>query len=239
MDRKLSLIKSEEKVHEKRVFPRFPIGQMIFKDKKNGITFEVKDISLSGVQLELKDGEAPYQVQNKVEGTLHWRGDDIELAGLVQWVNENRYGLRFEENSRELEDLKNFLSLDNIVSHIRPIHENPLDIELPNNLKYWLKADGVLEIFVWELPLSGISRFQILFMENYLEWTEGEGVRTGRVLTQRNLETPLTLEDEVVFEADESVSSEKLHLGKRILGAVNPMHIHHADRDFLLYKLKI
>ncbi len=238
MDRKLSLIKSTEKVHEKRVFPRFPIGLMIFKDQEKNLSFEVKDISLTGMQLEFKDGACQYTVGSEVFGTLHWRSDEMSLQSVVQWVRENRLGLRFPEDGASVNTLKSFLSLDNIVSHIRAIHENPIGVEMPNGLKYWLKADGVLEIFVWEAPRSGISKFHILFMENFLEWTEGVGLRTGSVLTQRNLETPLTLEDEMVFEADELVDDEKIHLGKRILGAINPEHIHHADREFLLYKLK-
>ena len=238
MDRKLSLIKSEEKTHEKRVFPRFPIGLMIFKDQAHAMSFEVKDISLTGMQLEFKDGSCPYKLGDSVKGTLHWRSDEMVLNSLVQWQRDNRLGLKFPEDDNSVDTLKSFLSLDNIVSHIRAIHENPIGIEMPNGLKYWLKADGVLEIFVWEAPRSGISRFQILFMENFLEWTEGVGLRTGKVLTQRNLETPLTLEDEMVFEADEAVDDEKIHLGKRIFGAIDPEHIHHADREFLLYKLK-
>lgn len=238
MDRKLSLIKSEEKIHEKRVFPRFPIGLMIFKDEKNAVSFEVKDISLTGMQLELKDGVCPLKLGDTVNGSLHWRSDEMNIGAVVQWVHENRLGLRFPEEGKSHDALKSFLSLDNIVSHIRAIHANPIGVEMPNGLKYWLRADGVLEIFVWEAARSGISRFQILFMENFLEWTEGVGLRTGRVVTQRNLETPLTLEDEMVFEADETINDEKIHLGKRILGAIDPEHIQHADREFLLYKLK-
>ncbi len=238
MDRKLNLIKNVDKVHEKRIFPRFPIGLMVFKEKTESFSYEVVDISLTGMQLEIKDGAISFSPGSKISGSLHWRGDEVDLGGDVQWVHEQRLGVKFPEAGIFIENLKNFLSLDNIVSHIRAIHENSLDFEIPNNLKYWLKADGVLEIFVWELPRSGISKFQIIFMEHYIEWIDGLGLCTGRVLTQRNLNTPLALEDEMIFEADDSLAAEKIHLAKRIIGSIDPTHIHHEDRDFILYKLK-
>ncbi len=239
MDRKLSLIKSTEEVQEKRVFPRFPIGLMIFKDQAHRMTFEVKDISLTGMQLELKDGAVGYNLKDTIFGSLHWRSDEVKLGGKIQWKAGSRIGVMFEENSLAVTELKNFLSLDNIVSHIRPIHENQLQLEIPNGLKYWLKADGVLEIFVWELPRSGISKFQIHFMETFIEWVEGEGLRTGKIKSERNVETPLSLEDELIFSPDEQLDSEKIHLAKRVLGSISLDHIQHLDREFLLYKLKM
>ncbi len=238
MERKLSLIKNTEKLQEKRIFPRFPIGLMIFKDQKNALTFEVKDISLNGMQIELKDGVNAYRNLESICGELHWRGDEISLNGEVQWASGQRLGIRFQ-NDEHADSLKGLLSLDNVVSHIKAVHENPLSLDLPHGLKYWLKADGVLDFFVWELPLSGISHFQILFMENFIEWNEGVGLRTGRIINQRNIETPLNFQDELIIENDTEIQADRIHLAKRILSSINPIHINHSDREFLLYKIKI
>ena len=54
----LNLVK-DEAVLEKRVFPLFPFSSLFFKVDKAGHIFEVKDISHTGMQIEIKDGNAP------------------------------------------------------------------------------------------------------------------------------------------------------------------------------------
>ena len=100
-----------------------------------------------------------------------------------------------------------------------------MTLDLPNNLKYWLKADGVLEIFVWEHTSSGISRFQILMMEHFIEWEEGIGLRTGRIMTQRDLDTPLSLEDEFVFQIDEGAVQDKIDMALGVARKINEDHL--------------
>jgi hypothetical protein len=41
------------------------------------------------------------------------------------------------------------------------------------------------------------------------------------------------------FTPDEVLDTEKIHLAKRVLGSISLDHIHHLDREFLLYKLKM
>jgi hypothetical protein len=133
--------------------------------------------------------------------------------------------------------MRAFLSFDNIVSHIKPIHKTNIELEIPNDLKYWLKSDGVLEVFVWELKTTGISRFQILVMDHFIEWVEGEGVKTGKVMTQRNLETPLGLEDEFVFQIDEGIIESKVEMALGIVRKLTDEHLPNNAREFLIYKL--
>jgi hypothetical protein len=133
--------------------------------------------------------------------------------------------------------MERFLSFENIVSHIKPLHLSKLEIELPNNLKYWLKSDGVLELFVWEHTQSGISRFQIILMEHFIEWEEGAGVKTGRVMTQRDLDTPLSSEDEFIFQIDDRPTQDKVDLALGIVRKLSEDQIPSSARDFLFYKL--
>ncbi|RPJ78098.1 MAG: hypothetical protein EHM20_04740 [Alphaproteobacteria bacterium] len=243
MERHLSLIKTDYQEMEKRVFPRFPFGFMIFREeqssdaKNSKIVFEVKDISLSGMQLTFKDGTHSFIQGNKIVGNLQWRGSSILVKGKVQWVREGCIGMSFDSSIRFEEEMRSFLSFDNIVSHIKPLHKNDLNMDLPNNLKFWLKADGVLEIFVWEHTSSGISRFQILMMEHFIEWEEGVGIRTGRIMTQRDLDTPLSLEDEFVFQIDGSAVQDKIDMALGVVRKINPDHLPIEARDFLVYKL--
>ncbi len=244
MERHLSLIKTDYQELEKRVFPRFPFGLMIFKEDSgadnghdNKMVFEVKDISLTGMQLSFKDGTHNYSQGKTITGNLQWRGSNLALKGKVQWVRESCIGLSFESSISFEEKMRSFLSYDNIVSHIKPLHKNNMDLDLPNNLKYWLKSDGVLEIFVWEHTSSGISRFQVLFMEHFIEWEEGVGLRTGRIMTQRDLDTPLSLEDEFVFQIDEGADSSKIEMALGVVKKISDENLPLSAREFLVYKL--
>jgi len=245
MERHLSLIKTDFKELEKRVFPRFPFGFMIFKEEskdllKDGSSkkiFEVKDISLSGMQMSVKDGSHNYKTGANIFGNLQWRGLSVQVKGKIQWMRGASIGMSFDSSISFEEKMRSFLSFDNIVSHIKALHNNELTQDLPNNLKYWLKADGVLEIFVWEHISSGISRFQVLMMEHFIEWEEGVGLRTGRIMTQRDLDTPLSLEDEFVFQIDEGAVDLKLEMALGVVKKINSEHLPLEAREFLVYKL--
>ena len=242
MERHLSLIKTDYQEMEKRVFPRFPFGFMIFReetlnDANSKMVFEVKDISLTGMQLSFRDGVHNYTEGLTIRGNLQWRGSTVSVSGKVQWIREGRIGLSFDSSISFEEKMRSFLSFDNIVSHIKPLHKNEMTLDLPNNLKYWLKADGVLEIFVWEHTSSGISRFQILMMEHFIEWEEGIGLRTGRIMTQRDLDTPLSQEDEFVFQIDEGALQDKIDLALGVARKIQEDHLPNEAREFIVYKL--
>lgn len=242
MERHLSLIKTDYQELEKRVFPRFPFGFMIFRDEtanqsNSKMVFEVKDISLSGMQLAFKDGTHNYTQGGKMTGNLQWRGSSVKVMGKVQWIREGCIGLSFDSSISFEEQMRSFLSFDNIVSHIKPLHKSDMPLDMPNNLKFWLKAGGVLEIFVWEHSSSGISRFQVLMMEHFIEWEEGVGLRTGRIMTQRDLDTPLSFEDEYVFQIDDSAVAEKIEMALGVVRKIQGDHLPVEARDFLVYKL--
>jgi hypothetical protein len=241
MERHLSLIKTDYQELEKRVFPRFPYGFMIFReassDSSGKMVYEVKDISLTGMQLAFKDGTHRYGLGTSIAGNLQWRDLSIAVKGKVQWVREACIGLSFDSSIRFVEEMGHFLSYENIVSHIKPLHKSELTFDLPNNLKFWLKADGVLEIFVWEHAHSGISRFQILIMEHFIEWEEGVGLKTGKMMTQRDLDTPLSQEDEFVFQIDEGAKQEKIEMALGVVRKISIAHLPLEARDFLVYKL--
>ena len=238
MERHLSLIKTDYQELEKRVFPRFPFGFMIFKELAGSkMTFEVKDISLTGMQLCFRDGTHVHKIGSKIEGELHWRGSSISIKAKIQWVREAALGISFDSSISFEEKMRSFLSFDNIVSHIKPLHKTEMAIELPNNLKFWLKADGVLDLYVWEHASQGISRFQILMMEHFIEWEEGVGLKTGRVMTQRDLDTPLSQEDEFVFQIDENVVAEKIEMALGVVRKISEDSLPVDAKEFLIYKL--
>jgi hypothetical protein len=74
-------------------------------------------------------------------------------------------------------------------------------------------------------------------MEHFIEWEEGVGIRTGKIMTQRDLDTPLSLEDEFVFQIDEGAVLEKIEMALGVVCKINTDHLPHNARDFLVYKL--
>ncbi len=239
MERRLNLIKNSTGEVEKRVFPRFPFSYLTFKDKGHSQVFEVKDISFTGMQLGLKEGEHSYRLGSHVEGTLHWRGSSLAITSQVKWVRGNCIGVSFNLDKTPRTELESFLSLDNIVSSMRPVHNNPFDLELPSNLKYWLRADAPVEIFVWRHNDGELAKIHVILLNNLLEWEDGKGLRTGRVLSKRDLDSPLVSEDEFMFEIDQSVDPEKLQFAQSVVSRLGAQHMPTEALEFIKLKLGV
>ena len=56
-------------------------------------------------------------------------------------------------------------------------------------------------------------------------------------MTQRDLETPLSLEDEFTFQIDNSVNTEKVEMALGVVRKISPDHLPLEAREFLVYKL--
>lgn len=238
MDRHLNLIKTDFEQTEKRIFPRFPFNYLTFKNSGNEpLVFEIKDISFTGMQLCLKDGGHKFTSGSDISGTLHWQKASLEASGLVKWVSGKRIGVKFSQNHAFDANVKKFLSIENMIDSLRPIHEFSVGVEMPANLKYWLRADGPFEVFVWRHNDGELSRFQFLMMERFVEWQDGVGIKTGRIVSKRDLDTPLITEDELIFSVDEGVNSDAINFAQDILDNIGPEFIPVEARDFLKMKL--
>ena len=236
MDQKLSLIKTDYQDVEKRVFPRFPFSFLTFKGKEDHV-FEVKDISMTGMQLSLKDGGHTYRQEDQVTGELHWKGASLAIIGRVMWVQGSRLGVEFNINDTFDGEIKNFLSIDNIISGMRPVHRNSMDLELPSNLKYWLQADGPVEVFVWRHNDGEVARFQVIMLDNFIEYEDGKGLKSGQVLTKRDLDTPLVKEDEFLFQIDQVLDEDKLSFAQQIVSKLPEGFLPEEAKEFLQVKL--
>ena len=238
MERELSLIKSDVKETEKRVFPRFPFSYLTFKgDSDKDKVFEVKDISHSGMQLSLRDGGHKYVPGSKIKGDLRWRGLNLQASGKVKWVSGPCLGIAFSKEKSFQNKIQCFLSIDNIISSMRPIHETLVDIEFPANLTYWLRADGQIEVFVWQHNDHEFSKFQVIFMRQFVEWEDGRGIRTGKILSSRDMDTPLSTEDEFTFEVDKNVDEKKMDFTRTIVEKIPAGFLSEKAHEFLELKL--
>ncbi len=240
MENHLSLIKTDYQDIEKRIFPRFPFNYLTFK-AQNGVerVFAVKDISYKGMQLSLKDGGHPYKIGEEVGGQLHWRGATLDLTAEVKWVHGQRLGVKFKDDGSFEEKIKGFLSIDNIIRGMRALHQSQMDLDLPSDLQYWLQADGPVEVFIWTHSDGEIARFQLVLMDSFVEYQDGKGLKSGRVLTKRDLDTPLVQEDEFVFEMDETLDDERLNFAQQVVLKIPSTFLPEHVFDFLRLKLRI
>ncbi|OFZ26766.1 MAG: hypothetical protein A2381_06400 [Bdellovibrionales bacterium RIFOXYB1_FULL_37_110] len=240
MDRVLNLIKSDYKETQKRILPRFPFTYLTFKDSNpdcSNHVFEVKDISYTGMQLIKKDGKHGYEVHELLEGELHWKGTSLRLKGQVKWVNENTLGVGFSKDIDFKESIQKFFSVENIISSMKSVHKAQMDIEIPANLRYWIRGDGQVEVFVWQHNDHEFMKFVIIFLRRFVEWEDAKGIQSGKIIVNRDIDTPLSQEDEFVFEIDQTLDPEKidfsLQLVRQMTEDLLPSHV----QEFLLLKL--
>lgn len=239
MERHLNLIKNRLGQKEKRVLPRFPYCFLTFKsdEEEKSKVFEVRDISYTGMQIALRDGGHTFEKGNVIKGQVHWLGNELFVAGMVKWVTNCRLGVSFNKDKNFVQSVRDFLSVKNMVAGLRPLHRPELGLELPSTLKYWLRADGPIELFVWQHKDGEFSRVQMIMLQNFVEWEDGTGIKTGISLSNRNIETPLNEEDEFIFEIDPDVDREKIHLAFDIVTFFPKGLLPETTVDFLKLKL--
>lgn len=242
MQREFSLIKTNSPQIEKRTFPRFPFSYLTFKNtestEKLSKTFEVSNISKAGMQLCLKNGGHHYSRGQTIKGTVQWRRDSVCIEGEVKWVEADRLGVVFsKDNTQLVSHIERFLSIENIISGMRALHQSDLAIQIPTNLKCWLKSDGPVEIFIWGHNDGELSRCQMILLDCFIEWEDGKGLKTGQVISCKDKDTPLNPEDEFSFQIDTEVDRDKLVYALSIMSNIPENFISGEIRDFLQVKL--
>ena len=237
MERRLNLIKSDFEKHEKRVLPRFPFCYLTFKSDDTSRVYEVKDISHTGMQLSLKEDGHAFAADSVLKGSIHWLGKNLDIAGTVKWSTSQRLGVEFAKRREVTDKVQDFLNIKEIVKRLKPLHKVEGGLEIPPRLKYWLRSDGPVELFVWQHGHGEIAKLQILFLEVFVEWEDGEGVKTGRTLSKRNVDSPLLTEDEWVFQMDPEIDGEKLDKVKELIGLIPHDQLPLEVQTFLVRQL--
>lgn len=237
MERRFNLIKSDFEKHEKRVLPRFPFCYLTFKADNMDRVFEVKDISQTGMQLSLKDSELAVREDDLLRGSIHWHGQHLDISGVVKWTTDNRLGVEFQKKREVLEKVQSFLDLKEVIKKLRPIHKLKDGLDLPPRLKYWARADGPVEIFVWQHGDGDIAKLQVLLFETFVEWESGQSIKTGRILSKRNVDSPLLTEDEWAFHIDLDCDWDKVQKVKELIQLVPEDVLGIEVRTFLMRQL--
>ena len=235
----LNLIKSASANLEKRILPRFPLTLMTFRaDQFEAHSFEVRDISFSGMQVALKTGNHGLTINDEISGVLMWAGQKLKIKGTVRWCDEHRVGLLFDSTNGLATEIKKFLSTDILASRMRPLHHGSFEMDLPSDLKYWLKSDGPAEIFIWQHRDGELSRFQFLLMDKLIEWVDGAGIRTGQVVKHNDADTPLSFKEEIDFHVDTEPCTDSLEMAYNIINKISEDSLPKEALSFLSIKLK-
>ncbi|MGB0453558.1 MAG: PilZ domain-containing protein [Bacteriovoracaceae bacterium] len=245
MPERFSLIKTEIRDPEKRILPRFPFSTMTFKLAKeseaesSSHAFQVSNISSGGMGLGLISGSHQIKKGDFVSGDLRWRENSLTLSGEVAWTNAQGFGLMFQDDMSEImrEKLDNILSLETISRNLRAIHKTEMGINIPSNLKIWLRTDGPVEIFYWTHNDNEFQKIQILVLDQYFEWEDGKGISTGEILSLKNIESPLNQSDEYSVSIDSDVNDDCLKKVSRLIENVASDILPDDAKNFLRCKL--
>lgn len=238
MDRHLSIVTHLD-IQEKRILPRYPLCYLIFKAQGQDHSYEVKNISMTGMQLELREETNPHCVGDELIGQLSWQGRRCSMRAEVKWVKSAKVGVQFNfPNEQARRDFQIFIDLKQIVASLKPLHELEVS-EKPSNLSCWLRADGPVELFIWR-DLSGqfISQFQIIIFDQFIEWDHNSGLITGKVLSKRDLETPLFSEDEFIFSVDPVFNEKRRSVAQGFIQDILKTRHHNEEIEFVDLKLR-
>jgi hypothetical protein len=78
---------------------------------------------------------------------------------------------------------------------------------------------------------------QVLFLETFVEWEDGVGLKTGRILSKRNVDSPLLTEDEWVFHIDLDIDPAKLEKARTLINHITDDLLPSEVRTFLARQL--
>ena len=237
----LSLIKND-RVREKRIVPRFPLKTMGWKcENISTHAMLVKDISYTGMQISCSGDVDHLLIGNSYSGILKWSGEQLVLKGKVKWVKTEHgktiFGMEFDRTNGLAVELKEFLHVGQISKRMKVINKDDFSMDTPTDLKYWLKSDGPGEIFFWQHRDGELSRVQLLILDKLIEWIDGEGLKTGMLVENRDIDSPLSPKEEILFDMDEEVDLESLQLARDLLNELPSELVPQSIVGFLLIKL--
>jgi hypothetical protein len=192
---------------------------------------------MTGMQIAVKDESETFASDQTIPGHIHWLGKNLDILGVVKWQTNRRIGIEFAKKKDVMEKVQNFLKTEEMVKRLKPLHKVEEGLEIPARLKYWLRADGPCEVFVWQHNDGEIAKSQLLFLETFVEWEDGSGLKTGRVLSKRNVDSPLLTEDEWVFQMDAGLDSEKMDKVKDLIGHISNDLLPSDVRSFLVRQM--
>ena len=66
----------------------------------------------------------------------------------------------------------------------------------------------MFELLIWGHGDGKYQKIQALFDDNFVEWQDGQGLQTGKLLSHQDKDTPLFAQDELTLEMDQGIDQK-------------------------------
>jgi len=219
--------------------PRYPIPQLTFRQEDDSVKIhglEVRDISATGMQVENKLNTISWELGETISGKLKFSDQKIDIEAEVIWVKQSRAGLKFKHPDLKLEIAEKVLSIDKLCSTLKPLHLSLVQ-EKPLDLRYWFQAAGPLEFMVWGHQADPLASSLWIYSHFFVQWTDAEGLKTGKIYRQRGEDEWNLMEGESVLLFDSEINQILLVKLAQFMKNLNPEHFLGDDYSILKTKL--
>jgi len=202
MDLKNQLIKKikDRLVPERREFPRYEIkeidqikaffciqGVKAYLSRPEEMTDQERfiiNLSRSGIALFLLDKEDPEYFRENPRVTLRLEVEghrlDIPCEAVYILAGIKRIGLRFTAiTDEQLEVISRFLDIRFLAESIKEVEPEAHKFTCENCR--WFHGQNSTDLFSWMNKKGGFDQHTFIFGDDVVEWTQREGVKTGRV----------------------------------------------------------
>lgn len=224
------------KKKEKRNIPRFPYRYLLFRfDTGDKSSFQIKDLSVGGMRIGLKEGVHNCLPEQQVQGKICWQKKEVEIKGIIRWATATDMGLEFTADTQKA--VTEFFSLEHMAKDLRPLHKFE-DLEIPPKLKCWLSGNCPVDFFLWSHSDGAVASFQVVIFDHVVEWSDGQGLRTGNIADRQDMETPLSIEDILFLEFDKNVEENKLKQALTLINSLESTLLEEEIKQFIELKLR-
>ena len=72
------------------------------------------------------------------------------------------------------------------------------------------------DLFFGSIVMVNFQEFNFLILDKLIEWIDGEGLKTGLLVENRNIESPLSPKEEILFRYGRASGLRITSIGKRL-----------------------
>lgn len=201
--------------HEKRFAPRFPLPQeeIRFHLSDHQRAFALRDLSLTGVAVGLLEhGEMLLFPEDSICLADLKLGEMPPFTVELEVVRRNAYSVAFRFlniDEKTLQQLKSFLDPLLYGKSLRPVDIALTPKALAEGITKWFHGKNSTDLYLWQDERGGATKILLCLGEHFLEWRDGEGVRTGGF--------ERTEAEEAVFTYDREINNEVLQTARKVL----------------------
>jgi hypothetical protein len=136
--------------------------------------------------------------------------------------------------------LQKYLDLSFLGKSLVHVDEEILKENNPLGISKWYHGKNFTDLFIWIFPKGGIEKFQILFLDNFIEWSDTDGIQSGNFeltghIVKDEGTTGFGRIEEIVFSYDNEYDKNKIDMAVKLL---EHSKISQGDSEFMLGRIK-